>query len=58
MLVFKEVEIWIIYRLRRRRDKKMMVKTETGRIMKSGSRDGMDRRNMGGKARLEQSLEK
>lgn len=36
----------------------MMVKTETGRIMKSGSRDGMDRRNMGGEARLDQSLEK
>lgn len=26
--------------------------------MKSGSRDGMDRRNMGGEARLDQSLEK
>lgn len=42
LLVFKVVEIWIIYRLRRRREKKeMTVKTETGRIMKSGSHAGI-----------------
>lgn len=38
LLVFKVVEIRIIYRLRRREKKEMTVKTEMG-IMKSGSRD-------------------